>query len=221
MALVGENGSGKSTVIKLLCGLYQPEEGEILADGQPIGQLSPESRRKLTSVVFQDFENYSLTAGENIGLGNVARMDDRESILEAARRAGAAEILEGLPKGPDTPLNHLEEDGVSLSGGQWQRLAIARAYMAESAFFLLDEPTASMDPIAESRMYQSFVDILKGKGIILVSHRLASAKMADRILVLDGGTLAQDGTHEGLMQAEGIYREMFERQAGWYQAPAS
>ncbi len=221
LALVGENGSGKSTVIKLLCGLYQPEEGEILADGQPIGQLSPESRRKLTSVVFQDFENYSLTAGENIGLGNVARMDDRESILEAARRAGAAEILEGLPKGPDTPLNHLEEDGVSLSGGQWQRLAIARAYMAESAFFLLDEPTASMDPIAESRMYQSFVDILKGKGIILVSHRLASAKMADRILVLDGGTLAQDGTHEGLMQAEGIYREMFERQAGWYQAPAS
>ena len=218
LALVGENGSGKSTVIKLLCGLYQPEKGKILVNGQPLGELTPESRRKLVSAVFQDFENYSLTAGENIGLGDAAHMYDAERIQRAARRAGAEAILEELPKGLETHLNHLEEDGVSLSGGQWQRLAIARAYMAEGVFFLLDEPTASMDPIAESRMYQSFVDILKGKGIILVSHRLASAKMADRILVLDKGRLAQEGTHEELMRREGIYREMFELQAGWYQA---
>lgn len=193
LAIVGENGSGKSTIIKLLCGLYQPDEGEILVNGKPVCGLAPESRRRLTGVVFQNFEKYSLTALENVGLGNVEYIEDVEKIREALRHAGAAEVTEELPKGLRTNLNHLEEDGVSLSGGQWQRLAIARAYMAESVFFLLDEPTASMDPVAESRMYHSFVDILKGKGIILVSHRLASAMMADRILVLDKGVLAQVG----------------------------
>ena len=216
LALVGENGSGKSTIIKLLCGLYQPDEGEILIDGKRIDQLLPESRRQLISVVFQDYEKYSLTAGENVGLGNSANIYNSEKIRKAAKCAGAETILDELPKGLQTNLNHLEEDGVLLSGGQWQRLAIARAYMAESAFFLLDEPTASMDPRAESQMYQNIAAILKGKGVVLVSHRLPSAIMADRILVLDKGTLAQSGTHEDLMQEEGIYKKMFECQTSWY-----
>ena len=215
-ALVGENGSGKSTIIKLLCGIYQPTKGEILANGKPLHQLSPESRRRLLSAIFQDFENYSMTAGENVGLGNIQYIDNREKIQNAIKCAGAEAIVEELPKGLLTNLNHLEEDGVALSGGQWQRLAIARAYMAESAFFLLDEPTASMDPIAESRMYQNFAEILKGKGVVLVSHRLASAVMADIILVLDKGELVQRGSHEELMKEEGIYKKMFEYQAGWY-----
>ena len=218
LALVGENGSGKSTVIKLICGLYQPQEGEILINGKPTGQLSPEGRRRLVSAVFQDFERYSLTAGENVGLGNIAQIDNDGKIMEALRRAGAEAVIEGLPGGLRTNLDHLEGDGVSLSGGQWQRLAIARAYMAESIFFLLDEPTASMDPIAESRMYQGFMDILKGKGIVMVSHRLASAMLADRILVLDKGRLVQSGTHRELMGEEGAYRRMFEQQSQWYKA---
>lgn len=215
-ALVGENGSGKSTMIKLLCGIYQPTKGEILVNGKPLNQLSPESRRKLCSAVFQDFGSYSLTVMENVGLGKVQDINNQEKIQDALCRAGAEAIIEELPKGLMTNLNHLEEDGVSLSGGQWQRLAIARSYMAESAFFLLDEPTASMDPVAESRMYQNFAEILKGKGVVLVSHRLASAVMADVILVLDKGKLVQRGSHEELMHEEGIYKRMFEQQAGWY-----
>ena len=218
VALAGENGSGKSTLIKLMCGLYRPTEGVIRANGKDISGLTIRERQELFRTVFQDFQCYSMTLRENVGLGCVSAMEDDERIREALAQAGAGELTEELPKDCDTVLNHLEEGGVSLSGGQWQRLAIARANMSRAGLLLLDEPTASMDPVAESRLYHRFTELFRRKGAVLVSHRLASARLADRILVLEAGRLIQSGTHESLMaQEEGAYRRMFTQQASWYQ----
>lgn len=217
LAFAGANGSGKSTMVKLLCGLYRPVNGHILVNGTEMEKLSPRLRPHIFSAVFQDYECYSLTMGENVGLGHPAGIENPEMIREALKEAGAETLEKEVPGGLSANLNHLEENGVSLSGGQWQRLAIARACMGRGQCLLLDEPTASIDPVAESRMYRDFVRILEGRGAVIVSHRLASAMFADRILVFDQGKIVESGSHAELMQRGGLYREMFEKQAAWYQ----
>ena len=217
IAFAGANESGKSTMIKLLCGLYRPVNGHIFVNGTEIEKLSPELRPQIFSAAFQDYESYSLTMGENVGLGNPVEIENLEMIRAALREAGAENLENEVSGGLSANLNHLEENGVSLSGGQWQRLAIARACMGRGQYLLLDEPTASIDPVAESRMYRDFVRILEGRGAVIVSHRLASAMFADRILVFDQGKIVESGSHTELLQKGGLYREMFEKQAAWYQ----
>ncbi len=220
VAFVGENGAGKSTIVKLLAGLYEPDAGRVLLGGVEVRDLTEELRRKMLSVVFQDFQGYELTLRENVAFGNISYLDDNIQIKEALELADASELYLQEEKGLDRNLGHLEEDGKDLSKGQWQRVAVARAFMAGAAFCVLDEPTASMDPIAESRMYENFAKIFYRSGTIMISHRLASAKMASRIMVLDGGRIVQDGSHEQLMAAEGLYRSMYLAQSSWYKEDA-
>lgn len=210
-ALVGENGAGKSTIIKLLCRLYKPSGGRILINGQDIQELDARELRKVFSVVFQDFCKYELTLRENVAFGDISKLGDNAS-LNAALKTGLAAGIAAL----DTPLGKLEECGVDLSGGEWQRIAVARACLPESAFVILDEPTAALDPLAESEMYHSFAEVLKNRGCIMISHRLASAKMVDKIIVLSGGTVAEAGSHSELMTAGGLYARMYESQSAWY-----
>jgi len=213
-AIVGVNGAGKSTVIKLLCGLYKPDAGHIYIGGKDITTLSQDDVRQAVSVVFQDYGCYQMTLRENIAFGDLSAIYDDEKLNEALRRAGADEVLE---KGLDIHLGRLYEGGIDVSRGQWQRIAVARAFLSRSNFVVLDEPTASLDPIAESRMYGAFLDILNERGTIIISHRLASAKMADKIIVIESGEVSAVGNHAELMREGGIYSVMFEEQSGWYQ----
>lgn len=216
VALVGENGAGKSTIIKLLCRLYQPDSGRIMINGIDISELSPSVLKKAYSVVFQDYCTYSLSLRENIAFGDTEKMNDDNAIIDAMKRGLSTEILETLQWNLETNLGKIEENGVDLSGGQWQRIAISRACLSNSAFVILDEPTASLDPIAENEMYQSFASLLANKGCIMISHRLASAKLADRIFVLKDGILVEEGTHEALIRQKGLYESMFHAQSSWY-----
>lgn len=211
IALVGENGAGKSTVVKLLCRLYRPDGGRILVNGADIRSLDAAALRRVFSVVFQDYCRYMLTLRENIAFGDLTKLHD-EGALHHALEMGLADGIAPL----DTPLGKLEEDGVDLSGGQWQRIAVARACLPDSAFAILDEPAASLDPVAESALYHSFAEVLKNRGCILISHRLASARMADRILVLSGGVVSEAGSHAELMASGGLYARMYESQSAWY-----
>jgi len=219
VAFVGENGAGKSTIIRLLCGLYPPDKGRVLIDGVDVREMDEKSLRSWLSVVFQDFQSYQLTLRENVALGDIDGLWQDERICHALRQAGG-EALYQTPKGLKLHLGHLEEDGVDLSKGQWQRIAVARVFLSGAAFCVLDEPTASLDPLAESRMYENFAGLFREKGTIMISHRLASAKMADRIMVLDGGRIVQNGSHEILMKEEGLYRAMYLAQSSWYSASA-
>ncbi len=217
-AFVGENGAGKSTIIKLLCGLYEPTKGSVTIGGVPAGELSGELKAGLLSVVFQDFQSYQMTLRENVAIGNLGVLDRDEKLKEALRLADAGELLSGQAgKGLDRSLGRLDEDGQELSRGQWQRVAMARAFVSDAEYVVLDEPTASLDPVAESRMYENFVGIFKRRGAIMISHRLASARLADRIYVLDGGRIIQSGSHEELMQKQGMYHDMYAAQSAWYQ----
>ncbi|MDD4297241.1 MAG: ABC transporter ATP-binding protein [Ruminiclostridium sp.] len=211
IALVGENGAGKSTIIKLLCRLYKPDSGCISINSQDIQTLNVAALRSVFSVVFQDFCKYSLTLRENVAFGDLSKLHDNNA-LEAALKMGLADGITEL----DTPLGKLEENGIDISGGQWQRIAVARACLPDSAFVILDEPTAALDPVAESSMYQSFAAILKNRGCIMISHRLASARMADKIVVLANGTVSELGSHEELISAGGLYARMYESQSSWY-----
>lgn len=214
VALVGENGSGKSTIVKLLFGLYQPDEGKITINGTDIRRLSPNQRHQVLSAVFQDYARYNLTLRENIAFGDIQKLQD-DAALKEALRVGMAEdaVFESL----DQNLGKLEEDGVDLSGGQWQRVAMARAVVSGSSCLVLDEPTAALDPMAESRMYQNFAAVMKGRGCVLISHRLASAKMCNKILVLDQGKIIEEGSHPQLIEQGGLYAQMFQAQSAWYQ----
>ena len=214
VALVGVNGAGKSTIIKLLCGLYTPDSGRITIGGKDVSALSKEALGRTLSVVFQDFGAYQLTLRENIAFGDLKKMHSDADLLEALHLAGAEPIAE---RGLDISLGRLEQDGVDLSQGQWQRLAVARAFLSDAAYIILDEPTASLDPIAESRLYESFSSVLEKRGCILISHRLASAKLAERIIVIESGEVIETGSHEELMQNGGLYAVMYEEQSGWYQ----
>ena len=216
VAFVGENGSGKTTMIKLLCGLYPLEQGRILIGGRDISTFSDQMRREMITVVFQDFQSYQMTLRENIGLGNLSCLNDDLRLKEALIQAGAEELLEKSPEGLDMELGKLTESGIDFSKGQWQRVATARAFVSDSRYVILDEPTASLDPIAESRMYENFSKLFRDRGTIMISHRMASARMADRILVIDGGTIAESGSHEQLMEKNGLYARMYSAQASWY-----
>lgn len=216
IALVGLNGAGKTTLIKLLLGLYTPTEGRILVNGADVRDIDPDSLRGLSAAVFQDYLKYQLTAKQNIGFGRAELVDDLQRIESAAEAAGAVGIVEELPQGYDTILGRHFEGGKDLSGGQWQRLALSRAYFRDAHILVLDEPTAALDPRAELAVFEEFSRLAEGKTAIFVSHRMASARIADRIMVLRGGELVEFGSHDELLQAGGEYARMFRMQAQWY-----
>ena len=211
LAIVGENGAGKSTLIKLLCGLYEPAAGRVALDG-----LDPVEARGRIGVIFQDFVRYRLPLRENVAFGHLGLMDDDQALERAMRDAGAGSLLTRLPKGWDTILSREYEGGADLSGGQWQRIALARALTAVrggAGLLILDEPTAALDVRAETELFERFLELTRGVTTILVSHRLSSVRLADRIVVVDGGRVAEDGTHDELMAAGGLYARMYALQA--------
>ena len=219
VALVGENGAGKSTIVKLLCRLYKPDGGRILINGADIQTVDAAALRRVFSVVFQDFCKYTLTLRENVAFGDISKLRDDGALYDALNMGLAGGIVP--PAGIsnlDAPLGKLEENGVDISGGQWQRVAIARACLPDSAVVILDEPAASLDPVAESDMYNNFAKVLKNRGCIMISHRLASARMADKIVVLSEGVVSETGSHADLTAAGGLYARMYASQSAWYKS---
>ena len=216
LALVGENGAGKTTLVKLLARLYDPDEGRILLDGRDLRDYDLDDLRANIGVIFQDFMRYHLSAADNIGVGQIDAMNDGARIREAARRAMADEVIEGLPLGYDQLIGRRFKTGVDLSGGQWQKIAIARAYMRDAQVMILDEPTAALDARSEFEVFQRFKELSSDRTAVLISHRFSSVRMADRILVLSEGRLEASGTHEGLLAQGGRYAELFELQAAGY-----
>ena len=216
LALVGENGAGKTTLVKLLARLYDPDEGRILLDGRDLREYDIDSLRASLGVIFQDFVRYHLTAAENIGVGQVDAMDDRARIEQAARRGMADTVIAGLPDGYEQVVGRRFRQGVDLSGGQWQKIAIARAYMRDAQLMILDEPTAALDARSEFEVFQRFKELSAGRTAVLISHRFSSVRMADRILVLGDGRVEAAGSHDQLMAAGGRYAELFELQAEGY-----
>ncbi len=216
LALVGENGAGKTTLVKLLARLYEPDEGRILLDGRDLRDYDLDDLRANLGVIFQDFVRYHLSAGENIGVGRVESMHDAPRIAEAARRALADEVIAGLPQGYDQLIGRRFKTGVDLSGGQWQKIAIARAYLRDAQVMILDEPTAALDARAEFEVFQRFKELSDRRTAVLISHRFSSVRMADRILVLADGRIEASGTHAELMAGGGRYAELFELQAAGY-----
>jgi ATP-binding cassette subfamily B protein len=218
LALVGQNGAGKTTFIKLLTRLYDPVEGEILLDGQLLSQWDAERLHQRISIVFQDFARYQLTARENVGFGEVQQLQNDAQITRAIERGGADAVVGALKEGIDTQIGRWFKDGVELSGGQWQKLALARAFMRESADILvLDEPTAALDAEAEHAVFQRFRELTQGKTSILISHRFPTVRMADRILFIDHGQVVEEGTHESLVVRNGRYAHLFALQAQGYE----
>jgi len=216
LALVGENGAGKTTLVKLLARLYDPDEGRILLDGRDLREYDIDALRANIGVIFQDFVRYHLSASENIGVGQIDAMDDQERIREAARRAMADEVIATLPNGYDQLIGRRFKTGVDLSGGQWQKIAIARAYMRDAQVMILDEPTAALDARSEFEVFKRFKELSDDRTAVLISHRFSSVRMADRILVLEQGLLEASGTHEELLAQGGRYAELFELQASGY-----
>lgn len=216
LALVGENGAGKTTLVKLLARLYDPDEGRILLDGRDLRDYDLDDLRANMGVIFQDFVRYNLTAAENIGVGQVEAIDDTARIHEAARRGMAEALIAGLPAGYDQLIGRRFRQGVDLSGGQWQKIAIARAYMRQAQVMILDEPTAALDARAEYEVFQRFRELSAQRTAVLISHRFSSVRMADRILVLADGRIEASGSHATLMAQGGRYAELFELQAAGY-----
>jgi ATP-binding cassette subfamily B protein len=233
IALVGENGAGKTTLIKLLCRFYDPTEGRITVDGVDIKTLDLDDYRSRLAVIFQDFVHYNLPARDNVGFGALESAGDTAAgkphdniaaLEEAASRVGILEMVEALPDGWDTTLAR-EFGGVDLSGGEWQRVALARAMMAQagrnSDLLVLDEPTASLDVRIENELYGHFAELSRGKTTLLVSHRFSTVRMAGRIVLLAGGRVVEDGSHEELIAAGGRYAELYEVQASHYRLTGS
>lgn len=215
-ALVGENGTGKSTLVKLLTRLYDPAAGRVLLNGIDLREYDLEELRRQIAVVFQEFARYQLPVWENIGLGDVTRLGDRDQIREAARRAGADPVIRRLPLGEDTMLGREFDGGVELSGGEWQKIALARAFMRDAPILILDEPTAALDPRSEHDVYRRFHELAAGRTTLLISHRFSTVQMADRILVLEGGRVIEEGDHRGLVERGGRYAELYALQAERY-----
>ncbi len=219
VALVGLNGAGKTTLVKLLTRLYDPTEGEILWDGIDLREFDPADLRRRMGVIFQDFGRYDLNVHENIGLGNVDRMDDQERVRQVARRMGIDAKIMKLPQGYQTMLSRwLAEDGagMDLSGGEWQKIAIARMFMRDADLLMLDEPTAALDAQAEYETYQNFVELMRGRTGLLISHRFSTVRMADAIAVLDDGRITEYGSHNELFRLGGTYTTLYNMQADRY-----
>ena len=217
IVLVGLNGAGKTTLLKLLTRLYDPTEGVILLDGYDIREYDVKDLYSMYGMIFQDFGKYAFSVKENIGFGDLNRKDDTTLIHDAAEKSNADEFIRKLPEGYDTPLMRVfEQTGLELSVGQWQKIAVARAFLRDSDFVILDEPTASLDPMAEQEIFSQFDRLRYGKGTIFVSHRLSSATIASKIIVLEGGKIVETGNHETLMKLGGKYAELFTTQAKHY-----
>jgi ATP-binding cassette subfamily B protein len=222
VAIVGPNGAGKTTLVKLLAGLYEPTGGRIAAGGVDLREFEPGGWQRRIAVIFQDFVRYELPARENVGFGSLAHLHDPVALAAAAARSGALRAVEALPSGWDTILSRRYEGGSDLSGGEWQRVALARCHLAIEAgarILVLDEPTATLDVRAEAQFYERFVELTEGLTTILISHRFSSVRAAGRIVVLDDGRVLEDGSHEELLAAGGIYAEMFRLQAGRFAPP--
>ena len=219
LALVGRNGAGKTTLVKLLARLYDPTEGRILLDGVDLRDFDLADLRRQISVVFQDFVTYQLTAQENIGLGNVAELEDRARVAAAAHKGGAATLIDDLPQGFATQLG-TQFGGVNLSGGQWQRIALSRAFMRQAQLLILDEPTAALDVQAEYDVYLRFAELTKGAMTVLVSHRFSTVRMAEHICYLENGCLLEEGAHDALLARAGSYAHLYHLQAALYREGA-
>ena len=217
LALVGENGAGKTTLVKLLSRLYDPTEGRILLDGHDLKEYDITDLRKAIGVIFQDYLRYQMTVSQNIAAGNIVQEENEPLIVSSAEQSLASTVVEKLPDKYDQQLGRRFNNGVELSGGEWQKIALARAYMKDAQLLILDEPTAALDARAEYEVFQRFADLTKGKTAVLISHRFSTVRMADRILVLNGGELEEIGSHEELLQKNGRYAELFLLQARGYQ----
>ncbi len=216
LALVGENGAGKTTLVKLLARLYDPSEGRILLDGRDLREYDVDSLRRNVGVIFQDFVRYDMTLRENVAVGDIQQLDDREAITTAAERSLADGVAARVPGHYDQVLGRRFDGGVDLSGGEWQKVALARAYLRDAQLLILDEPTAALDARAEFEVFQRFAELTGGRMAVLISHRFSTVRMADRILVLTGGELVEQGSHEQLVAAGGLYAELFGLQAAGY-----
>jgi ATP-binding cassette subfamily B protein len=216
LALVGENGSGKTTLVKLLARLYDPDEGRILLDGVDLKEYNLVELREHIGVIFQDFQKFNFTAGDNIAVGDISSREELSELERAAHQSLADTVIEKLPLKYGQPLGRKFAKGIELSGGEWQKIALARAYLRETDVLILDEPTAALDARAEYEVFRRFADLTKGKTAILISHRFSTVRMADRILVLDKGQMLEIGTHEELLEKNGRYAELFYLQAEGY-----
>lgn len=216
IALVGRNGAGKTTLVKLLTRLYDPDEGEILIGGRNIKEYNLKDLREQVGVIFQDYVHYELKAGENIGMGRIAEIDNRELVMSSARKSGADNVIERLDDGYDTMLGRWFSEGVQLSGGEWQKVALARAFMRDARILVLDEPTSALDAQAEYDVFTRFRLLTEGKTAIFISHRFSTVRLADRIFVIENGTLIESGSHHELIDLDGRYAELFNLQAEAY-----
>jgi ATP-binding cassette, subfamily B, bacterial len=216
VAIVGRNGAGKTTLIKLLSRLYDPTDGRILLDGYDIRDFDPAELREKIGVLYQDYATYQTTAHENIGLGRVEDMEDMASIESAADRGGASEIIDRLPSGYETMLGKWFDEGYNLSGGEWQKVALSRAFMRDAPILVLDEPTAALDAQAEYELFVRLRELTRGRTAIFISHRFSTVRRADHILVLEEGKLVEEGSHEELMRLGERYARLFNLQAAAY-----
>ncbi len=216
LALVGENGAGKTTLVKLLARLYEPTEGRILVDGKDLRDFDLSELRDHIGIIFQDYIRYQMKAGENIAIGRIEELGDLGRIELAANKSLADQVVDQLPGGLDQRLGRRFLDGVELSGGQWQKIALARAYMRDAQLLILDEPTSALDARSEHEVFVRFADLISGRSAVLISHRFSTVRMADRILVLENGQLLELGTHEELLELGGKYAELFHLQAQGY-----
>jgi len=216
VALIGENGQGKTTIVKLITRLYDPTEGQILLDGVDLREYSLEDLYREIGVIFQDFMRYEMTARENVAVGRIEEIDNLKEIVAASHKSLADEVVAKLPGKYDQMLGRRFENGVDLSGGEWQKLALARAYLRDAQLLILDEPTAALDARSEYEVFERFAELTGSKMALFISHRFSTVRMADRIVVLSEGQIVEDGTHERLMALGGQYAGMFELQAASY-----
>ncbi len=216
VALIGENGQGKTTIVKLITRLYDPSDGQILLDGVDLREYDLEDLYRETGVIFQDFMRYEMTARENIAVGKIADLEDLSALKNAAQKSLADEVVARLPAGYEQMLGRRFEGGVDLSGGEWQKVALARAYLRNAQILILDEPTAALDARSEFEVFQRFAELTAGKMALFISHRFSTVRMADRIVVLEDGRIAEEGSHRDLARLGGRYAEMFEMQAASY-----